>query len=165
MEEIKLTEAELKQWCDDNDANYWTQEITEDNKVAIRGIHEVLGTYDFNTETLTLTEGYLEETPYVEEYVEDEKEDKDFIKGYVTYEDLEGKEHPSWYFVNKIATAEGIDEGCVCQLAKDLGYKLFAVEAPGFGKVAVAAKGVKAEDVYNDYADYLQGRACVYEVK
>lgn len=165
MEEIKLTEAELRQWMDDNDANYWDQEITDDNKVAIRGIHEVLGVYDFDKETLTLTEGYLKDTPYVEEYDEDE-EDEDFIKDYVSYKDINGKNVPSWYFLDKIAVAEGVDESCVCQTAQKFGYKLFMIEAkPTFCKVVVAAKGIKNTDIYNDYADYLQGNACVYEVK
>lgn len=165
MEEIKLTESELRQWMDDNDANYWDQEITDDNKVAIRGIHEVLGTYDFDRGVLTLTEGYLKDTPYIEEYVEDE-EDEDFIKDYVNYKDIDGKNVPSWYFVNKIAVAEGIEESCVCEVANKLGYKLFMIEAkPTFCKLVVAAKGIKNTDIYDDYVDYLQGNACVYEVK
>lgn len=164
MDQIKLTESELRCWCDDNDANFWTQEITEDNTVVIRGIHEVLGVYDFNTETLKLTEGYLRETPYVEEYVEDE-EDEDFIKDYVTYKDAEGKEVSSWYFAGKIAAAEGIDESCVFEAAQKLGYKLYCVKGgSNFEKLVVAAKGIKADDIYNDYADYIQGKACVIEV-
>lgn len=90
---------------------------------------------------------------------------KDIIHRYVHLEDLDGKEVPNWNFASRIATAEDIEEGCVCELAHDLGYKVFAIEAPGFFRTVIAAKGIKAEDIEEEYADFLQGRACIRELE
>lgn len=166
MKKIKLTEEELQQWCDDNDANYWTQDITPANTVEIHGINEVLGVYNFDEEMLTLNEAYLWDTPYVEEYDESIPEDEDFIKDYVLYENINGKKSPTWCFLDKIATAENVAEDIIYETAGKFGYKVFVISAkPNFEKTVVAAKGITEKDIYNDYADFLEGKAHVFEVK
>ncbi len=93
------------------------------------------------------------------------KKVKDIIRKYIYLEDLDEKEIPAWNFAARIANAEDIEEGCVCKLAEDLGYKVFAIEAPNFYRCIIAAKEIKAEDIQEEYADFLQGKAVVYEVK
>lgn len=111
----------------------------------------------FYTETELFDESLNESLNY-------EKTD-DIIHKYVHLEDLDGKEIPNWNFAARIATAEDIEEGCVCELAHDLGYKVFAIEAPGFFRTVIAAKGIKAEDIEEEYTDFLQGRACIRELE
>ena len=169
MNQLKLTEEELQQWMDDNDANYWDQEVTDDNKVEIRGIHEVLGTYDFNEGILTLNEGYLDaeaDTFNTEVEVSKDKSEEDFIKDYVTFEDIDGKKHPSWYFINKIATAENVEFDVVYTCAHKFKYKIFHICAgPTFSQAVVADKEITKQDIYDEYADYLQGPVTIYEEK
>lgn len=93
------------------------------------------------------------------------KKTDDIIHPYVYLQDLDDKEISAWNFASRIATAEDIEEGCVCELAHDLGYKVFVIEAPGFFRTAIAAKGIKAEDIQEEFADFLQGRACVRELE
>ena len=83
------------------------------------------------------------------------KKVEDIIHRYVYLEDLDGKEIPSWNFASRIATAEDMEEGCVCMKAEELGYKVFGIEAPSFFRCVIAAKGVKAEDIEEEYADFF----------
>ena len=172
--QVKLTEEELKHWCSDNDANFYTQDII-DNKVEIRGINEVLGVYDFETSILTLNESLYDTDTIPEldgEHNEDiipdlDTQEDDFIHDYVFDVNIRDEKEvvPSWEFVGKIATAECVDDSVVFAKAEEKGYKLFCIEAPGFSKMVVAAKGITKEDIYGDYADYLEGNARVIEVK
>ena len=101
-----------------------------------------------------------------ESLIKEEKEKpEDIIRPYIYLEDLDEKEIPAWNFAARIACAEDIEEGCVCELAHELGYKIFVVEAPGVFRTVIAAKGIKAEDIQQEYADFLQGRAHVREIE
>lgn len=155
---LRLNRKELSQWMDDNDANFWDRDIDENNCVRIYGINECLGVYNFNDNTLTLNEALDSNF----EEIENEKED--FIADYVCYEDPDGEKTASWYFVDKIALAEGKSSEEVQEAAKEYGYKLYAIEAPAFYKVVVADKGCDAVQIAEDYADYLQGSASVKEI-
>ena len=126
----------------------------------------------FNEENLQMereNESLNEEKEELTESIEltEAKDDKveDIIHRYVYLEDLDGNEVLAWNFAARIATAEDMDEGCICMKAEELGYKLFAIEAPGFYRSIIAAKGVKAEDIQKEYADFLQGTATVFEIK
>ncbi len=126
---------------------------------------------EFNKENLEMereNESLNEEKEELTESIilDEAKEKKeDIIHPYIYLEDLDGKEIPSWNFASRIATAEDIDEGCVCMKATELGYKAFGIEAPHFYRTIIAAKEIKAEDIEEEYADFLQGKACVYEIK
>ena len=126
---------------------------------------------EFNKENLEMereNESLNEQKEELTESVSlDESKEKieDIIHRYIYLEDLDGKEIPAWNFASRIATAEDIDEGCVCMKAQELGYKVFGIQAPSFYRTVIAAKGIKAEDIEEEYADFLQGKACVYEIK
>lgn len=89
----------------------------------------------------------------------------DIIHKYIYLEDLDENEIPAWNFASRIATAENMDESCVCILAEELGYKIFAIEAPHFYRCVIGAKEVTTEDIEKEYSDFLQGKAFVYEIK
>lgn len=90
------------------------------------------------------------------------KEEIDIIEDYVFFEDIDGKKIPTWFFIDKIATAEGMGVDKVFDEATKHKYNLFMIEAePNFSKVVVAAKGLNEDDIFADYADYLQGNARV----
>lgn len=96
---------------------------------------------------------------------ESKEKKEDIIHKYVYLENLDDEEIPAWNFASRIATAEDCDEGYICMAADELGYKLFAIEAPYFSKTVIAAKEVKLEDIKEEYADFLQGNAVIYEIK
>ena len=82
----KLDLEELQKWCDDNDANYWTQDIAN-NRVVIYGLDGPVAEYDFSTSELeTLTKEDIEEC---------EECEKDYICDYVYSEDADGNLIPS----------------------------------------------------------------------
>lgn len=107
---------------------------------------------------------YIEKDESLNESLNYEKVE-DFIHPYVYLKDFDDEEIPSWNFVLKIAAAENVEEGVILKCAEDNKYKLFAVEAPEFFKMIVAAKEVKLEDIQEQYADFLQGNAIIYEMK
>lgn len=92
------------------------------------------------------------------------KKINDFISKYIYIKDLDDKIVPCWIFASKIATGENKSESYIIEKAKELGYKLYAVEAYNFYKVAIAAKELKKEVIIDDYASYLLGDAVVYEI-
>ena len=92
-------------------------------------------------------------------------EDYDFVHDYVYLVDLDDKELPAWNFAARIATAENIEEHVVIDCARENNYKIFHVEAPGFSRVIIAAKQVNLEDIQEEYTDFLQGNAVIYEEK
>lgn len=89
----------------------------------------------------------------------------DIIHQYVYLQDLDDKEIPAWNFASRIATAENVEEGFVLKCAEDHKYKIFSVEAPSFFRTIIAAKEIKLEDIQEEYADFLQGNAVIYEMK
>lgn len=95
----------------------------------------------------------------------DVEKDDDIIKPYVTMEDIDGKEYPSWMFAAKIAAAEGISEDAVIEIAERLKYKIFCLSVGINDRQIIAAKGVKKDDIWSDYGDYVLGPATLYEVK
>lgn len=158
---LVLTEQELKAWCSDNDAQL-VYDALNDDWVNVKGyLNEDLGAYNFTTNELYLNDSSDDLTP-VEQNTEE-----DFIHDYV-YDvniDDEKDELPSWEFIGKIASAENLEDNIVWDKAVKLKYNIFEIAAPNFDKFVVAAKGVTKEDIYNDFADYLEGSATVTEVK
>lgn len=89
---------------------------------------------------------------------------EDFIHDYVYFVDIDDKEIPSWYFVSKIATAEGIDDNAVINKALELKYKIYNIEGPNFGKLIILAPKTDLQEVYADYIDYIPGKVVVNEI-
>ena len=160
-ESLKLTEEELKAWCSDNDANYYTQDI-KDDKVIIRGLNEDLGEYDFKTKELKVFD--YSGTTTQEQDLEDDYDDN-YIRDYVYDVDmLDDKEYPSWEFVSVIATAENISDDSVIEEAHNRGFKVFIIQASNYEKVVVAAEKITEEDIMEDFASYLEGNPKVTEI-
>lgn len=171
---ILLDQTTLNEWLADHDASYWTQEIKDNGMCPIRGEHgNIIATYNFATKRLT--EGYDEhEFPDIDgehnedvipDFTAEDKKD-DFLHDYLYDENIDdlNDKVPSWEFVQTIATSEGLDDEIVIQEAIDKGYKMFVVRADNLERLVVAAKGIEAEDIYADYADYLQGNPTVTEL-
>lgn len=160
---IKMSEAQLKHWCSDNDANYYTQDIDADGNVIIRSLNEEIAQYNFNTKTLTLIEKMSEVIP-TKEFEEKEYDD---LYEYTHHINIDDKDdvYPSWEFSAKIATAEGLDEYDVITYAKEHNYKIFQIQALNYYKLAIADKKITAEDIMDDFACYLEGNAKVTELK
>ena len=160
-ESLKLTEEELKNWCSDNDANYYTQDI-KNNKVIIRGLKEDLAEYDFKTKELKVF--HYSATTTQEQDLEDDYDDN-YIRDYVYDVDmLDDKEYPSWEFVSVIATAENISDDSVIQEAHDRGFKVFLIQASNYEKFVVAAEKITEDDIMEDFASYLEGNPKVTEI-
>ena len=162
-ESLKLTEEELKAWCSDNDANYYTQDI-KDDKVIIRGLNEDLAEYDFKTKELKVFD-YSGTT--VDENELDEVEDDDnYIRDYVYDIDMldEKTEIPSWEFASIIATAEDTTEDAVVTEAHDRGFKVYLITASNYEKLVIASEKITEEDIMEDFASYLEGSPKVTEV-
>ena len=160
-ESLKLTEEELKAWCSDNDANYYTQDIKND-KVIIRGLKEDLAEYDFKTKELKVFDysGTTTQDPDLEDDYDD-----NYIRDYVYDVDmLDDKEYPSWEFVSVIATAENISDDSVIQEAHDRGFKVFLIQASNYEKFVVAAEKITEDDIMEDFASYLEGNPKVTEI-
>ena len=160
-ESLKLTEEELKNWCSDNDANYYTQDIKND-KVIIRGLKEDLAEYDFKTKELKVFD--YSGTTTQEQDLEDDYDDN-YIRDYVYDVDmLDDEEYPSWEFVSVIATAENISDDSVIQEAHDRGFKVFLIQASNYEKFVVAAEKITEDDIMEDFASYLEGNPKVTEI-
>lgn len=160
-ESLKLTEEELKAWCSDNDANYYTQDI-KDDKVIIRGLKEDLAEYDFKTKELKVFD--YSGTTTQEQDLEDDYDDN-YIRDYVYDVDmLDDKEYPSWEFVSVIATAENISDDSVIEEAHNRGFKVFLIQASNYEKFVVAAEKITEEDIMEDFASYLEGNPKVTEI-
>lgn len=144
----------------------------EDGQVEVRvnfetqnGTEQVIEI--FNKENLKMErqdESLNEQKEELDESLNYEKPE-DIIHQYVYLQDLDDEEIPAWNFASRIATAENIEEGFVLKCAEDNGYKIFSVEAPSFFRTIIAAKEVKLEDIQEEYADFLQGNAVIYEMK
>ena len=88
-----------------------------------------------------------------EVYIARTKKD-DPLHKYLYIEDADGKEIPSWIFIDKLQVAE--PALFIYEEASKYGYKTFHIETDsGFWKGVVAAKEITAEDIANDYAEYL----------
>ena len=160
-ESLKLTEEELKAWCSDNDANYYTQDI-KDDKVIIRGLNEDLAEYDFKTKELKVFD-YSGTTTQEQDLEEDY--DDNYIRDYVYDVDmLDEEEYPSWEFVSVIATSEDIPEDSVIEEAHNRGFKVFIIQAANYEKFVVAAEKITEEDIMEDFAAYLEGNPKVTEM-
>ena len=160
-ESLKLTEEELKNWCSDNDANYYTQDI-KNNKVIIRGLKEDLAEYDFKTKELKVFD--YSGTTTQDQDLEDDYDDN-YIRDYVYDVDmLDDKEYASWEFVSVIATAENISDDSVIQEAHDRGFKVFLIQASNYEKFVVAAEKITEDDIMEDFASYLEGNPKVTEI-
>ena len=86
----------------------------------------------------------------------------DPLHKYLYIEDADGKEIPSWIFLEKLNTAEPCID--VFREAKKRGYKVFNIMADsGYWKIAIAAKEIKAEDIVEDYGDYLLAHKVIVE--
>ena len=160
-ESLKLTEEELKAWCSDNDANYYTQDI-KDDKVIIRGLNEDLAEYNFKTKELKVFDYSGTKTPETKE----DEDDDNYIRDYVYDIDMidEKTEIPSWEFASIIATAEDTTEDAVVTEAHDRGFKVFLITASEYEKLVIASEKVTEEDIMNDFAAYLEGNPKVTEV-
>ena len=160
-ESLKLTVEELKAWCSDNDANYYTQDI-KDDKVIIRGLNEDLAEYDFKTKELKVFDYSGTTTPETKE----DEDDDNYIRDYVYDIDMmdEKTEIPSWEFVSIIATAEDTTEDAVVTEAHDRGFKVFLITASEYEKLVVASEKITEEDIMDDFASYLEGNPKVTEV-
>ena len=168
-----FTEETLNCWLADNDAGYLTQEINESGECPIRDQHgKIIAKYNFKTNQLTESLYDTDTIPSVDgEHTEEVIPDlditkEDFIHDYLYDENIDDLNDviPSWEFVQIIATAENVDDETVIQEAIDRGYKMFVIRSDNFERLAVAAKGIEAEDIYEDYADYLQGNPTVTEL-
>ena len=160
-ESLKLTEEELKAWCSDNDANYYTQDI-KDDKVIIRGLNEDLAEYNFKTKELKVFDYSGTKTPETKE----DEDDDNYIRDYVYDIDMidEKTEIPSWEFASIIATAEDTTEDAVVTEAHDRGFKVFLITASEYEKLVIASEKITEEDIMNDFASYLEGNPKVTEV-
>ncbi len=144
----------------------------EDGQVEVRinfetedGTKQVIEIFDEeNLEMEREDESLNEQKEELEEALNYEKTD-DIIHQYVYLQDLDDKEIPAWNFASRIATAENVEEGFILKCAEDHKYKTFAVEAPSFFRTIIAAKEIKLEDIQEEYADFLQGNAVIYEIK
>lgn len=162
-ESLKLTEEELKAWCSDNDANYYTQDI-KDDKVIIRGLNEDLGEYNFKTKELKVFD--YSGTTVDENALEENEDDDNYIRDYVYDIDMidEKTEIPTWEFASVIATAEDTTEDAVITEAHDRGFKVYLITASEYEKLVVASEKIKEEDIMDDFASYLEGNPKVTEV-
>ena len=160
-ESLTLTEEELKAWCSDNDANYYTQDI-KDDKVIIRGLNEDLAEYNFKTKELKVFDYSGTKTPETKE----DEDDDNYIRDYIYDIDMidEKTEIPSWEFASIIATAEDTTEDAVVTEAHDRGFKVFLITASEYEKLVVASEKITEEDIMNDFAAYLEGNPKVTEV-
>lgn len=106
------------------------------------------------------------ETEREDEFTKEIDLDEDYIHDYVYFVDLDDNEIPSWYFVNKIATAENKDENTVLDDAlRFKKYKVYAIRGNNdFYKMIILAPKCKIEDVYADYIDYIPGQVSITEV-
>ena len=162
-ESLKLTEEELKAWCSDHDANYYTQDI-KDDKVIIRGLNEDLAQYNFKTNELKVFD--YSGTTVDENTLDEVEEDDNYIRDYVYDIDMidEKTEIPSWEFVSIIANAEDTTEEAVITEAHDRGFKVFLITASNYEKLVVASEKITEEDIMDDFAAYLEGNPKVSEV-
>ena len=157
----KLTVEELKAWCSDHDANYYTQDI-KDDRVIIRGLNEELAEYNFKTKELKVFDYSGTTTPEQEEV----EYDDNYIRDYVYDIDMidEKTEIPSWEFASVIATAEDVSEEQVITEAHDRGFKAFLIQASNYEKVAIASEKITEDDIMDDFASYLEGNPKVTEL-
>ena len=160
-ESLKLTESELKAWCSDHDANYYTQDI-KDDKVIIRGLNEDLAEYNFKTKELKV----FDYSGTTSAETKEDEDDDNYIRDYVYDIDMidEKTEIPSWEFASVIATAEDTTEDAVVTEAHDRGFKVFLITASEYEKLVIASEKVKEEDIMEDFAAYLEGNPKVTEV-
>lgn len=184
-EGLEIDEDTLKLWLSDNDANYWSQEINESNEVPLRGQHNnIIGTYNFTTNKLKLNEASKSSRKLNEELYETafpsikgehceevipscEVKDSDFLEDYLYKYDMNENDlkYPSWEFIGKIAAAENVTEKSVLDFAIENKYNVFCINAYNYEKLVVAANGITKEDIYNDYANFLEGNVTVKQVK
>jgi len=162
-ESLKLTEEELKAWCSDNDANYYTQDI-KDDKVIIRGLNEDLAEYDFKTKELKVFD--YSGTTVDENELDAVEDDDNYIRDYVYDIDMmdEKTEIPSWEFASIIATAEDTTEDAVVTEAHDRGFKVYLITASNYEKLVIASEKITEDDIMEDFASYLEGSPKVTEV-
>jgi len=162
-ESLKLTEEELKAWCSDNDANYYTQDIKND-KVIIRGLNEDLAEYNFKTKELKVFD--YSGTTVDENELDEDEDDDNYIRDYVYDIDMidEKTEIPSWEFASVIATAEDTTEEAVVTEAHDRGFKVYLITASNYEKLVIASEKITEDDIMDDFAAYLEGNPKVTEV-
>lgn len=144
-------------------ADFINDEINEDTEeYLVKVFFEVGKTIiqPFNRVNLELAEEVKESLTEAKENSDIE----DFIHNYVYLEDINDNEVDSWFFVDKIATAENITSKKVIEVAKKLKYKLFSISQNQFKKIIVASPKCAIETIYNEYADYLLGDAEVVEL-
>lgn len=143
-------------------ADYFGDEITDETD-------EYLVKVFFNDErtiTQTFSQDNLELDTTTESLNESKQTDeKDFIHDYVILSDIDDKEIPSWFFVDKLAAAENITTEKVIETAQKLGYKLFIVAQERFKKIVVAASKCTVDTIYDEYVNYLLGSAVITELK
>ena len=89
----------------------------------------------------------------------------DYIRDYVYLTDVDDNEIPSWYFAGKIASIERIPEETVIEDARRFKYRIFRIEAPEYCKLVILAPKCRVEDIYENYANFLQGDAKITELK
>jgi len=113
----------------------------------------------------TFNEANLELIDVVENINESKKMNtKDFIHDYVYLNDLDEKEIPSWFFIDRLSTAENITNDAVIEAAKKLNYKLFMIKQNQYKKIIVAAPKCEIDTIYDEYANHLLGFAEVIEL-
>lgn len=142
---------------------------TEDYLVKIFFADDKTTIQEFNQNNLELdkTDEQLNEAKKEKNYLTDINKNyyiHDFIYPYVYISDLDDNMIHSWFFVDKIATAENITSKKVIEVAKKLKYKLFSISQNQFKKIIVASPKCAIETIYNEYADYLLGDAEVVEL-
>ena len=155
---------------DNFESCYWTVKYPDDKELeCISGQHLMLIDKESLTEAVDPKLAVEIDHEAELEKAQDEKVQElteDYIYDYVHFVDLDDNEIPSWYFVNKIAAAENIDEDKVISDAIKLKkYQIYSIKSNNnFSKLIILAPKCKLEDVYADYINYIPGTVSITEV-
>ena len=134
------------------DPNDLDQEIKI--KVELGNEKSVIQTFPIRDLELLIEEDYINEKINLTEFLA--KKDEDIIKPYLISSDFDG-EKESWYFANKIAVAENIEESEIISIAKKLNYPVYQIKTYNKKIRIIASKKITAEDIENEYARFLLG--------
>lgn len=144
------------------DGNEITEETVEYLVRVFFGDDKMI-TQEFSKDNLELDDENIREQ-ILESKQEKEEKEKDFIRNYVYLEDIDDNIVQSWFFVEKLATAENISSDEVIDAAVRFKYKLFEVKLDSFKRIIVAAPKCKLETVEDEFADYVLGIPVVNEL-
>ena len=124
---------------------YWDLEFeTGDQLFAISGENVTLD--DLNLKILS--EAFDNSKEVIDDYLHDYVADVD----------------SAWFFIDKIADAEGKSRKEILNDAKKLGYKIYSLTSGKHNKLIVAASEYSADEILNDCIDYYNDDVTIQEV-